>query len=44
MRKIIAVKLSMHKQWNKMKLQGSFKNNNQFMKYLLNNIPRSGPS
>ena len=44
MRKIIAVKLSVYKQWNKMKLQGTFINNNEFMKYLLNNMPRSGPS
>ena len=27
-----------------MKLQGTFINNNEFMKYLLNNMPRSGPS
>ena len=26
-----------------MKLQGTFINNNEFMKYLLNNMPRSGP-
>lgn len=41
MRKIIAVKLSV---WKKMKTQGTFNNNNKFMKYLLNNMPRSGPS
>lgn len=35
MRKIVAVKLSVCKQWNKMKTQGTFKNNNKFMKYLL---------
>lgn len=44
MRKIIAVKLSVCKQWKKMKTQGTFNNNNKFMKYLLNNMPRSGPS
>ena len=38
------MKLSIYKQWNKMKLQGTFINNNEFMKYLLNNMPRSGPS
>ena len=38
------MKLSLYKQWNKMKLQGTFINNNEFMKYLLNNMPRSGPS
>ena len=38
------MKLSVYKQWNKMKLQGTFINNNEFMKYLLNNMPRSGPS
>ena len=27
-----------------MKTQGEFKNNYEFMKYLLNNMPRSGPS
>ena len=44
MRKIIAVKLSVCKQWKKMKTQGTFNNNNKFMKYLLNNMPRSGQS
>ena len=38
------MKLSVYKQWNKMKLQGTFRNNNEFMKYLLNNMLRSGPS
>lgn len=38
---MIDVKLSVYKQWNNMKILASFKNKNEFIKYLLNNIPRS---
>ena len=38
---MIDVKLSVYKQWNNMKVLASFKNKNEFIKYLLNNIPRS---
>ena len=38
---MIDVKLSVYKQWNNLKILASFKNKNEFIKYLLNNIPRS---